>query len=417
MNEPSEPADAFADWVRARTRSVEDDYALLDAVAGAKVIAVGEPGHGAHEPLAFRNKLVRSLLQAGVLGAVALESGVLEARVLNHYVHHGGAKLEALARDHLTWGFGTLADNVELLRLLTDHNAARADKVEFFGFDIPGGDKESDVTLGALAPRTVAAYLRSQRTGRAQELAAELEKFATRLQRPSVRQMEGADRDDVRRLLDVVEADLAERTAGAPRYGLADDGAWACLAARMVRAVFEMLCCWPDVPAGPVPLPDAAIPAMLDASSWRDRAMADNIEWLLQRIRGRCVLMFAANGHVIGSPHRGGLWIRYPDRGLPAGLHLRASLGSSYRVVLTCSSSTLPDAAIGAAPGSVDSLLSASAAGSTWIDLRGAPDFPWLDTVQSIGTNGPYPQAFVPRHACDVLVHFPGLAPAPRTVP
>jgi erythromycin esterase len=407
----------FESWARANSTAL-DDAALLESVADARLVAVGEPGHGAHEPLAFRNRLVRLLLEAGLLGAVAIESGVLESRALNDYVRHGGTDPESLVRAHVTWNFGQMSDNVDLIRMLRAHNAQckDSDKVAFFGFDIPGGDERSDLTLGGLAPLTVAKYIRAQEGASADGLATELEAFAGALQRPLVKLLREPDRERVRRLLDAAEDSLSQRRVDAHAGGWDDDGTWAGLAARMSRALFEMLLRWPDLPAGAMSLPDKDIPAMLDASAWRDRAMADNIEWLLGMVGGRCVLMFAANGHVIGDRHRGGLWVGHEDRGLPAGFHLRASLGPSYRVVLTCSSATLPGKESDV-PRSLDNLLADGTGAARMIDLRTAPDSAWLDTVQSIGTNSIYPQAFEPRRAFDILVHFPTLTAAPRTTP
>ena len=76
-------------WISASAiplRSVEliDDLADLRAfapvVGSSRVVALGESTHGAHEPLAFRNRLFRYLVEQHEFTAIALETGLPESR-------------------------------------------------------------------------------------------------------------------------------------------------------------------------------------------------------------------------------------------------------------------------------------------------------------------------------------------------
>ena len=411
MNSPStEPSEALVDWVRTNGRSLDDDSALLDAIGGASVLAIGEPGHAAREPLMYRNRVIDLLLERNEIGAVAIESGIFEARTLDDYVRGGFGDGAALVRDHLNWGFGRLSENVALVDRLREHNRARgaSEVVRFFGFDIPGGDPHGEVSGAAIATTVVATWLRGLADPRSAILADDLDNLGTQLVRARVRALDERARLGIRLVLDRTDAHLLQ-------YGATscEEGAWAGVGARITRALFEMLCRWPDVPPGATTLPDDAIVAMLQASGWRDAAMADNVAWLRQLVPGRRVLLFAANGHVIADRHRGGLWVDHPDLGLPAGYHLRARFGVDYRVVLTSSAASLSSRPALDDVGSVDRLLAAAGRDRMLIDLRHSSGNAWLDHVQSIGTNSRYAQAFVPRRASDVLVYFSSLTPHP----
>ena len=59
------------------------DLAPLRAIVGdARVVAVGEPAHGVHEPLAFRNHLLEYLVEELRFTAIAVESAFPESRPL-----------------------------------------------------------------------------------------------------------------------------------------------------------------------------------------------------------------------------------------------------------------------------------------------------------------------------------------------
>src|SRR5579875_1232323 len=92
---PSEapPPDVIA-WVREHAVPIGPEDTPLDGaeaaaidrlIAGARVIGFGEIGHGSHEPLAYRNRLVRFLVEHHGLTAIALESPLAESKRVNDY--------------------------------------------------------------------------------------------------------------------------------------------------------------------------------------------------------------------------------------------------------------------------------------------------------------------------------------------
>jgi erythromycin esterase len=220
----------------------------------------------------------------------------------------------------------------------------------------------------------------------------------------------GADR----LLLEQVREHL-DRSSGrdAPRVDM-DEGTWALRAVHQAQAVFEMLCLWPEMDMGVTTLPEDNVADVLRASGVRDVAMADNVLWLLEHQRANArMLIFAADGHVIADEHMGGLWTGHRGLGAAAGQHLRRALGPRYRVMLTCSSCvTSPPRR--SSDTTLDAWLDAVPRESFVLSLLDAPPSKWLDREQSICTNGVYPQAFVPRRACDGIAYIRHMTPARR---
>jgi erythromycin esterase len=125
---------------------VADLRRLARIIGSARVVALGEPAHGAHEPLAFRNRLFRYLVEDLRFTAMAIESGLPESRGVDEFVAGGpGDATTRVVHDNLTWGFGALQENVELVQWMREYNADPVDrhKLRFYGIDLslggPGG--------------------------------------------------------------------------------------------------------------------------------------------------------------------------------------------------------------------------------------------------------------------------------------
>ncbi len=126
-----------------------DDLApLLSLVGGVRVFAVGEPGHGAHEPLALRNRMFEYLVEQGGFTVVAIETAFTESRALHDFVAgravDGSGDVRSLVRRDLSWGFGEYLENVELIQWLHDYNAesSHVHKVSFYAIDLSGADNQ-----------------------------------------------------------------------------------------------------------------------------------------------------------------------------------------------------------------------------------------------------------------------------------
>jgi hypothetical protein len=123
--------DGFESWAKAQVspiKSVElesdlSDLRPLKAMIGtARVVALGEPTHGAHEPLALRNKIFRYLVEELGFTTIALEGGLPESRLIHEYVAGGSGSLEHVLRDGFSCGIGEWKESEELVRWM--RNAA-----------------------------------------------------------------------------------------------------------------------------------------------------------------------------------------------------------------------------------------------------------------------------------------------------
>ena len=142
--------DAFSKWAAAHavplaTIEPAEDFSdvlpLKSVVGTARVVALGETTHGAHEPLAFRNRLIRSLVEQMGFTAIALESGFTESSITDGFVAGGG----------LSSGSGRYGENRELLQWMRDYNTAAPTaghhRIRFYGIDLAAGGRISGTTL------------------------------------------------------------------------------------------------------------------------------------------------------------------------------------------------------------------------------------------------------------------------------
>src|SRR5262249_45796330 len=154
---------AFTSWVRANAvplRPVDEPYvdssfAFLGKLAGdARILALGEPIHGGHEPLAFRNEAIRYAVTHLGFTAVVIESGFTESEIVDRYIQGGPGNVDSVIHNGITWGFQTLEENKQLALWLREYNARAKEKVHFFGIDLTGGE---DIGTWPGAARSVMA--------------------------------------------------------------------------------------------------------------------------------------------------------------------------------------------------------------------------------------------------------------------
>src|SRR6185437_10997079 len=118
-----------------------DDFRELDkAIGSARIVALGEGTHLAREPLEFRNRLFRYLVEHKGFTAIAIESGLLESRWVDAYVRGGSENLDQALERGIGWTFDRLPQNRDLALWMRQYNenARHHNKLDFYGFDIAG---------------------------------------------------------------------------------------------------------------------------------------------------------------------------------------------------------------------------------------------------------------------------------------
>ncbi|GHE90973.1 erythromycin esterase [Streptomyces longispororuber] len=104
-----------------------------------RLLALGEPTHGAEALLELRNELFRQLVEQEGFRTVAIESDCLRGLAVDDYVTSGTGTLDDAVERGISHGWGEYAGNRELVRWMRAHNHGRppSERVRFAGFDGP----------------------------------------------------------------------------------------------------------------------------------------------------------------------------------------------------------------------------------------------------------------------------------------
>ncbi|GLW57620.1 erythromycin esterase family protein [Kitasatospora phosalacinea] len=107
--------------------------------AGTRLLALGEPTHGAEEFLDLRNELFRHLVVEHGYRSIAVESDCLAALTVDAYVGGADGALDTVLREGLGHGFGAYAGNRELIGWIREFNASAGagERIRFYGADGP----------------------------------------------------------------------------------------------------------------------------------------------------------------------------------------------------------------------------------------------------------------------------------------
>ena len=383
--------------------------AIHALIAGSRVFALGEPPHGAHEPLVYRNRLIAYLIEHEGFTAVALESGLADTRSLNLFVLGGEGEAEPLVHRNLSWGFNQYPANVALIEWLRSWNSHHPDRtVRLYGIDLSGGDEQNGFSRAHRGLDELINYLASAGSA---SLATAMETFGKlrdRFTPTGYALMPADDRARLDRALESTSKWVKHHRLSPNAASSQDASDWALRAIYDCRQLIATFRVWP---ADPSRLSDNIV----KVSNIRDRAMADNTLWVLHREgpHGR-VLLFQANGHV--STYR---FTNHELQGFPplisTGEHLRAILGPTYAVMQMTAETGIPGSSVPV--GSIERAMSAAGRAPLLLNLRSVSSDGWWARSQTMWQPGAA-LITVPRQAMDALLFLPALTrevPLPQT--
>jgi erythromycin esterase len=383
---------------------------LRSLVGNARVVALGEPTHGAHEPLAFRNRLIRFLVEQMGFTAIALESGFPESWTVDSFVGGGPGDADGVTRDGLSNGFDRFVENRELIQWMRDYNAAAPSahhrKIRFYGIDLTAGGRVSgprrsiDFALAFLA-RANPAEAERIRASLAAVLPQPDDDHFGSLTQPQLAALESS--------VPAIAAVMATNRASLIAHSSAEEYRWALHNLDVVGQLAKHF---------HVTVPSAAMRDAGPAIMARDRAMAENVQWALENEGpGGRILVFAHNNHVMNWTEDGGIWAGVREKPLMMGALLRRAYGTDLVIIATSSA--------GASAGlprpepiqdSIDSALARVGHATMVLDLRparrSAAVFAWLSRQRPIHANISTHDLITPSTAADAFFFVEGLTPA-----
>jgi erythromycin esterase len=286
------PIDALEDY--ATPLDGTDPDLAFDDLAGIgetlddpRLVALGEATHGSREYFELKHRCIRYLVTEHDVRLVLLEANLPEALALNDYVVHGDGDPEAALEGVYFWTWQTEAVRATL-EWLRAFNADRPldDRVRFHGFDAQythGACRRLRDYLGAVDPAI--------RDAVADDLDVVDDEGTSLYQDERVEErIETAD-DLVPGLRSTFEEN---RGAYVDQAG---ESAWA-RAQRFVTVVEQAIDYKREAVAGGATSDDDPVDITDEWLAVRDRAMADNVDWLLAHTDSDSAVLWAHDAHV-----------------------------------------------------------------------------------------------------------------------
>jgi erythromycin esterase len=348
---------------------------LGDPVA---LLGLGEALHGGSDILLLRNRLFRRLVEMHGYSAIAIESSLPRARAVNEYIAGGGpARYEDIRETGFSHGFGRLEANRSLVEWMREYNADPSHAVElrFYGFDSPTEMTHTDSPRELL--EVVLDYLASVDGASAREYCERIEPLLGRdadWENPAAMMdpAQSVGQSPAATALRIATEDLiAELQVRRPELTAAG-GEDRYLEAAHHAAASRQLLNYHAVLARP----SGATDRLVRGLGLRDAMMADNLEYVVSRERGRGkVLAFAHNSHLrrgkmewqLG-PHALAWWT--------AGAHLAGVLGPCFAVIGSAVGVSDANGIGRPEPGTLEARLTAAPGPARFVPTHGGEGLP-----------------------------------------
>lgn len=393
---------------------------LRPVLAQARVVALGELIHDAHELHLLRNRFVRCLTSHLDFTAVALESGFADMAGLHDALLRSPGSVADLTRSGISYGWGGIPEVQALTETLRSHNAQQPSgrRVRLYGLDLTGADGAGRFSRARRSIDGLTTYIARFDAAGARHLRMGFAPLLPRFSEADYPRMALSARDSLRSLLDsaqhLVEPVLgyssSQRDLATRRRALRHIAA-----ARQSMAYFELL-----ESLGPKPTGNPDFWRLLQM---RDSIMADNLLWALEQEgrRGR-ILLLAHNAHVFAEAAPATLHPPLGQQPLTLGQRLRDALGDAYVVIGTEARALGYYVSEQGAPDSASLGAVLRQLGLPWfiVDLRAAKTEPsltaWLRQPRSIRYQWGY-QRIRPSVAADLVIYADSLSPTGGELP
>lgn len=411
--------------------SWDDLQVLGEVIRGATIVGLSEGVHYAAEPLEFRNRVFEYLVKEEGFTAIAIESGIVESRLVHDYVRGEPGDLRSIMAEGLSWTFDRLPQNESLIRWMRGYNAdpRHKSKIDFYGFDVSGSPGNAAANRGVEAALIEALkYLEVVDAAAAARFRGRLGSLLTNLRfdlfhpgkSPGYDSLSQSERDALTGVIGDLLTLLERREAQFMANSSPADYEWACRAAIGARQADSWL---RETPVAWRPssksfeFPGEHIDFLSAASDVRDRAQADNLEWIVgQQGSAGKILVYASRYHLSTAPLSSAWW---SQQHATAGTYLRRRFGNRLVTIGNLiGSGEFGDGASGhsaieAPPESIDGIAKEVGKPLFLLDLRLAP-IPiarWLSEEHQFGGGSEALRMSV-SGAFDVLFYVDRVRPA-----
>lgn len=259
---------------------MEDLAAFREVFADRRIVGLGEAAHGAREFSRLKHRFLRFLVKEIGVRLVGLEANFTETLAVNRYVRRGDGDPEVALDGIYVWMWNT-QEMLAVVEWLRAFNADRApeDQVRFYGFDIQHTKGVADAVTDYLN-RVDPKYLATVR-----EDLAVLADPGLRLQDANGRdgRLAAASRvvPDLRASFEEHRADYVARSS---------EPAWE-LARQHVTVLGQATKFGKTVHTADGRFNEESLRV-------RDRAMAENVAWILEHESAECIAVWAHNDHI-----------------------------------------------------------------------------------------------------------------------
>jgi erythromycin esterase len=378
---------------------------LVDRLGGTRVIGLGETTSGAHEEMAFKAALIRALVTAGRINAIAFVANFHTGKRLDAYVAGGAGTADEVLRASGMPPHLVTREVADLLAWVRQWNASRKARIYVVGVDVQDALRDTQAALSLLAA------VEPEAAGPLQEIWKDV-LTEDALRRPFgevVRQWSRTQWETLFVAAQVLDDLLARPTPRLMQMPGFVDARHAARAARLGLAAYEF-----DVGGNPV----TDLPA--DAFARRDLAVGEHLM------------------AIVGAPARAVLWAH--DAQLARGAYrasgasntgdlLSDKLGPMYRTVgFAWRQGTFHAAGGGAratsvalARDSLGGLLARTGKPRAWFDLTAVPSTNWSKRWRAqpyergwLGSDAPGDRAAPTPlgNGIDYLVFFEAITPS-----
>lgn len=311
------------------------DRVIASLGDSVELLGFGEALHGSEDILILRNRLFRHLVEAHGYSAIAIESSFLRARAVNEYITgRSSENYEILQDTGFSHGFGRLDANRELVDWMRQYNddPSHQVKLHFYGFDSPTEMTCSD------SPRQVLHFVL--------DYLASIDNVSSQKHCELVDSLLGRDYDwenpaaimDPSRSIGLSSAAnalrietedlISELCARRPEMVAKSGKDYYLEAVQYARVARQLLNYHASLARKLEPGK-----RIIEGLGIRDAMMADNLEYIVSRERGRGkVLVFAHNSHLQRGKAK---WQMGTELLIwwPVGSHLNEMFGPRYAVI------------------------------------------------------------------------------------